>query len=38
MFACVAMLEAEIAVPEIPGGHTDEPLNLGDLVLKPVQR
>ena len=28
-------LHHEFTIPEIPGGHTDEPLDLGELVLKP---
>lgn len=31
------MLHYEFTVSEIPGGYTDEPLDLGALVLKPVE-
>jgi RNA polymerase sigma factor (sigma-70 family) len=34
MFTCVATLETEVIVPEIPGGHTDDPLDLGDFQLQ----
>jgi hypothetical protein len=37
IFACVAMLETEVIVPEIPGGHMDDPLDLGELQLKPIE-
>ncbi len=38
MTACVAMLETEVIVPEIPDGHSDEPLDLGDMTLKPAPK
>jgi hypothetical protein len=31
------VLHHEFTVPEIPGGYTDEPLNLGELELQPVE-
>jgi RNA polymerase sigma factor (sigma-70 family) len=37
MFACVAMLETEVIVPEIPGGHMDDLLDLGELQLKLIE-
>ncbi len=35
---CAAMLETEVVVPEIPDGHSDEPLDLGDMTLKPAPK
>jgi len=32
----LGLLDREMVVPEIPGGFTDEPLDLGDLQLVPV--
>ena len=33
----VASIDTEITVPEIPGGRSDEPLDLGTIELKPVE-
>jgi len=33
----IARLEYEFTVPEIPDGQTDEPLDLGELKLTPVE-
>lgn len=33
----VVSLVHEFTIPDLPGGHTDEPLDLGDLELKPVK-
>jgi hypothetical protein len=32
----IGSLRRDVVVPEIPGGHADEPLDLGDLELQPV--
>ena len=32
----IGSLQFECVIPEIPGGHTDEPLDLGPLQLEPV--
>jgi beta-lactamase regulating signal transducer with metallopeptidase domain len=34
----IARLRHDFIMPEIPGGVSDEPLDLGDLVLQPVQQ
>ena len=33
----LARIETEVVVPEIPGGRSDEPLDLGTIELKPVK-
>ncbi|MGC8640665.1 MAG: sigma-70 family RNA polymerase sigma factor [Isosphaeraceae bacterium] len=34
----LANIDTEITVPEMPGGRSDEPLDLGTIELKPVKR
>lgn len=34
----VASIDTEVTVPEMPGGRSDEPLDLGTIEMKPVKR
>ncbi len=33
----LASIDTEIIVPEIPGGRSDEPLDLGTIELRPIK-